>query len=145
MSYTGLVKSLPISLPISLPHGLAKQGGIVPGFTLSGNLPDGDQATDYVGVLNISGGVPPYINPTAAVGVLPAEFTLTIIGAQLFVTATAPITFSGLVDVTYDAEDSAAAHAQDHAPFTIHVSTFILTEAGDPILTEDGKFLLAET
>lgn len=145
MSYTGIVKSLPISLPRSLPHGLAKQGGIVPGFTLSGTLPNGDQATDYSGVLNISGGTPAYSNPTVIAGILPAEFTLTIIGSHLFVTATAPITFSGTITATLDVEDSTSQHASLPVTFTINVSTFILTEAGDPILTEDGKFLLAET
>lgn len=144
MSYTGIVKSLPISLPRSLPHGLAKQGGVVPGFTLSGSLPDGDQATDYLGILNISGGVPPYSNPTVIAGTLPAEFTLTIVGSQLRVTATAPITFSGDVSCTLDVEDSTSQHASLPVTFTIAVSTFILTEAGDPILTEDGKFLVTE-
>lgn len=145
MSYTGIVKSLPISLPRSLPHGLAKQGGVLPGFTLSGTLPNGDQATDYSGVLNISGGTPPYSNPTVIAGTLPADFSLSIVGSHLLVTATAPIAFSGVVSVTLDVEDSMGQHAHEAVTFTIAVSTFILTEAGDPILTEDGKFLLAET
>lgn len=141
----GLVKSLPFSLPRNLVYGSTGGGSPPSGFTLSGSLPNGDQATDYIGVLNISGGVPPYLNPTAAVGVLPADFSLNIIGTQLFVTATAPIAFSGLVDVTYDVEDSAAAHAQDHAPFTIAEVGFLQAETGDNLLTEDNKFILTET
>lgn len=145
MSYSGLVKSLPRSSVFSLPHGLAKQGGITPGFTLSGVLPDGDQANDYSGTLNISGGTPPYSNPQVIAGTLPGEFTLTIIGNILHVTATAPITFSGLVSVTLQVDDATAQHASEPVTFTINVANFILTEDGDPILTEDGKFLLTET
>lgn len=143
---SGLVKSLPISLPINLPHGLARQGGGSPPFQISGLLPDGDQGTNYIGVLSISGGVPPYSNPQVVAGTLPGEFSLSIVGNQLIVTATAPITFSGLVSVSFTVDDSASQTTPPYAvTFTIHEVGFITTEDDIPITTEDGDFLVTET
>lgn len=145
MSYTGLVKNLPKSLPFNLPHGLAKQGGGVPGLTLSGTLPDGNQGTDYDGVLSISGGLPPYSTPQVVAGVLPGDFSLLIVGNILHVKATAPITFSGTVSCSLTVKD-AASMTSNILPvtFVITASGFIMTEDNKFITTEDNKFLVTE-
>jgi len=145
MPNRGLVKSLPISLPQSSAVGSGGGGGTPP-FQLSGTLPDGDQGTNYNGVLGISGGVAPYNTPAVAAGSLPGEFSLSIVGNTLVVTATAPITFSGLVSVSLTVKDS-AAHTTPAYPvtFTINVTNFIATEGGDILTTEGGDFLITET
>lgn len=145
MSGTGQVQSLPISLAKSLPKGLARQGGGTPPFTLSGSLPNGTQADNYLGVLSISGGVAPYSNPQVVAGSLPADFTLTIVGNQLHVTATAPLAFSGVVSCSLTVQD-AALHTTPPLPvtFTIASANFIMTEDGKYLTTEDGKFLVTE-
>lgn len=143
---SGLIKSLPISLPINLPHGLARQGGGSPPFQLSGSLPDGNQGDDYNGALGISGGIPPYSNPQVVAGTLPGEFTLTIIGNQLFITAIAPITFFGTISISLTVDDASSATTPPYpVTFTIIEVGFITTEDGDFITTEDGKFLITET
>ncbi len=143
---SGQAKSLPISLAQNLPHGLARQGGGSPPFQLSGSLPDGDQGTDYTGALGISGGIPPYSNPQVVAGTLPPEFSLLIIGNQLFVSAIAPITFSGLISISLTVDDAASATTPPYpVTFTINVVGFIVTEGGDFILTEDGSYLRTET
>lgn len=143
---SGLVKSLPISLPINLPHGLARQGGGSPPFQLSGALQDGDQGNDYLGALSISGGIPPYSNPQVVAGTLPGEFTLFIVDNQLFVSATAPITFSGLISISLTVDDSASATTPPYpVTFTINEVGFISTEDGIPITAETGEYLITET
>lgn len=141
----GLVKSLPISLPHSIVRGDTGGGGTGPAFTLSGTLPNGDQGTDYLGVLNISGGIAPYSSPTVISGSLPGEFSLAVVGSQLQVTATAPITFSGTVTCTLQVQDTPHATASLPVTFTITVVHMLQTEGGVPITTEDGKFIATET
>ena len=145
MSYTGLVSSLPRSVVFSLPHGLAKQGGSGPPFSLTGTLPNGNQGTDYLGILNISGGVSPYSNPSVIAGSLPADFSLMIMGNQLRVVATAPIAFFGNVSVTLDVEDSTSMHASLPVTFSIEEVNFLITEGGDYIVTEDGRYIITES
>lgn len=144
MPNRGLVKSLPISLPQSSAVGSGGGGGTPP-FQLSGTLPDGDQGTNYDGVLGISGGVAPYNTPAVASGTLPADFSLSIVGNVLHVIATAPIAFSGVVSCSLTVKDS-AAHTTAAYPvtFTIGVTKFLATEAGDLITTESGDFLITE-
>lgn len=144
MPNRGLVKSLPISLPQSSAVGSGGGGGAPP-FQLSGTLPDGDQGTNYSASLGISGGVAPYNTPAVVAGVLPGDFSLSIVGNSLVVSATAPIVFSGLVSVSFTVKDS-AAHTSAPYPvtFTINAAQFIATEAGDIITTEGGDFLIIE-
>lgn len=141
----GLIKSLPISLPQSVVRGDTGGGGTGPSFTLSGTLPNGDQGTDYLGVLNIAGGTVPYSSPIVISGTLPGEFSLAISGSHLQVTATAPISFSGTVTCTLQVSDALGGHASLPVTFTITVVHMIATEAGVPITTEDGKFIATET
>ena len=146
MPNRGLVKSLPISLPQSSAVGSGGGGGGMPPFQLSGTLPDGDQGTNYDGVLGISGGVAPYNTPAVASGTLPADFSLSIVGNVLHVIAIAPIAFSGVVSCSLTVKDS-AAHTTASYPvtFTINVANFIATEAGDILTTESGDFLITDS
>lgn len=140
----GLVKSLPFNLPHSVVRG-AVGGGTSPPFSLSGTLPNGDQGTNYLGVLNISGGIGPFSNPVVIAGSLPGEFSLSIVGTQLQVTATAPISFSGTVTCTLQVQDAPHVLASNPVTFTITVVHMITTQSGVPITTQDGRFIATET
>lgn len=143
---SGQPKSLPISLAQNLPHGLARQGGGSPPFQLSGLLADGDQGTDYDGVLAISGGIAPYSNPQVVAGSLPSGFALVIVGSLLHVTAAAPIPFSGVASFSLTVDDTASNTTPPYpVTFTIAEVEFLTTEDGDFIMTEDGDFIRTET
>ena len=130
------------SLVRSLVREWGTGGGTGGVLTLSGVLPNGVAGDDYLGVLNISGGVPPYSNPLIIGGVLDPDLILTIVGSQLQVSGV-PLN-AGFEAAILQIQDSIATLASLPVSFTLSDVTFILTEDNRYIQTEDNRYLIAE-